>query len=257
MGRSATEDLDKVSCSAISARVRDELSVRRLTRSGLAHDARISLSTLEKALSGRRPFTRSTVLRLEAALGIVLRPDVAEGANGAAATGAVADDEVGSYARAAVTFLEGDYLTLRPSFGSADAVYAYRTTIAWETTAKRLQFRESERKDADFTPAGVVTVPHQTGQIYLVTNRHGQYRLVVISRPTIQGEMHGLLTTLQVVQGSHLMPVSMPISYIPLRDIADPAFGTIHGSHCHYARYRRWLDRQLGDRFAMMINGWG
>ena len=53
--------------------VREELARRRLSRQWLADEARVSLSTLEKALAGRRPFTLATVVRLEDALGTSLR----------------------------------------------------------------------------------------------------------------------------------------------------------------------------------------
>ena len=39
---------------AIALRVREELARRRLSRQWLADESRVSLSTLEKALSGRR-----------------------------------------------------------------------------------------------------------------------------------------------------------------------------------------------------------
>ncbi len=58
---------------AIALRVREELARRRLSRQWLADQSRVSLSTLEKALSGRRPFTLATVVRLEDALGTDLR----------------------------------------------------------------------------------------------------------------------------------------------------------------------------------------
>jgi transcriptional regulator with XRE-family HTH domain len=49
----------------ISGLIREELAKRRMTRAGLAEKAKISLSPLEKALSGQRPFTLATVVRLE------------------------------------------------------------------------------------------------------------------------------------------------------------------------------------------------
>src|SRR5438874_8628201 len=111
-----SSDLHPEGSDAVALRVREELARRRLSRQWLADEARISLSTLEKALSGRRPFTLATVVRMEAALGLELR-------NGAAATPAVsaardgfAPEEMGAYARPAVRWLEGEYLTLRPSF---------------------------------------------------------------------------------------------------------------------------------------------
>jgi len=110
----------------------------------------------------------------------------------------LAPDEVGSYARAAVTWIEGAYLTIRPSFGDKAAIFAYRTEIFWDADRSSLAFRESERLDAAFSQQGVVSVPSFSGHIYLVTNEHGQYRLIVVGRPSINREMHGILTTLQV-----------------------------------------------------------
>ena len=53
--------------------MREELARRRLSRQWLADEAKVSLSTLEKALAGSRPFTLATVVRLEDALGTSLR----------------------------------------------------------------------------------------------------------------------------------------------------------------------------------------
>ena len=64
------EDLSAEENRAISGLIREELAKRRLTRAGLAETAKLSLSTLEKAMSGQRPFTLATVVRLESALGI-------------------------------------------------------------------------------------------------------------------------------------------------------------------------------------------
>ena len=57
----------------IAAAVREEIARRRISRQYLADMARISISTLEKALSDRRPFTLATTIRLEEALGRKLR----------------------------------------------------------------------------------------------------------------------------------------------------------------------------------------
>jgi transcriptional regulator with XRE-family HTH domain len=66
-------DIEVEGGEAIALRVREELGRRRLSRQWLADESRVSLSTLEKALSGRRPFTLATVVRLEDALGVSLR----------------------------------------------------------------------------------------------------------------------------------------------------------------------------------------
>ncbi len=201
----------------------EEIARRRISRRHLAEMARISLSTLEKALSGRRSLTLSTLVRIEEAWGLSLRhePPVAGAeANGRPAQGpaGVAPDDLGSYARPAVRWIEGAYLTIRPSFGDPRAVYAYATEIVWDDAASILTFREGARTDHEFTQFGHVAVPNQSGHVYLVTNRHGQYRLIVVSRPTISGEMHGILATLRVGRGSQLTPVAAPIAFVPLRE---------------------------------------
>jgi len=235
----------------IAGRIKEELARRRMTRERLAHEARISLSTLEKALAGRRPFTLPSLVRIEEALGLALR-------NGGAATQetraepmATAPDELGSYARPTVAWLEGSYLTLRPSFGSDRGVYAYRTDITWSEERARLTFREAGRIDAEFTQFGDVAVPHQSGHVYLVTNRHGQHRLVLLSRPTITGEMHGLLTTLQAGRGSQLTPIATPIVLAPLTAEPNPALGRIAEGHPAYPRYRSLLARTVADGYAV------
>jgi transcriptional regulator with XRE-family HTH domain len=115
---------------SVAAIIREELARRRITRQLLADQAKISISTLEKALSGRRRFTLATTIRLEEALGVPLRKLKPDGGAPAALHG-VAPDELGFYARPAVSWIEGTYLTLRPSFGDPSAVYAYLTEIHW------------------------------------------------------------------------------------------------------------------------------
>lgn len=85
--------------------VREELARRRISRQALAEQAKLSLSTLEKVLGGRRPFTLATTVRLEQALGVPLRkgkgPDAAPPP--AAVNGEVSPDGLGAYSRRAVT----------------------------------------------------------------------------------------------------------------------------------------------------------
>lgn len=239
---------------AVADVVREALARRRITRQYLADQAKISLSTLEKALSGQRPFTLASIVRLEAALGLTLRkPSPAKQAAAARHAG-IAPDELGSYARRAVSWIEGDYVTVRPSFSNPDAIYAYRTSIGWSEEKSHLTFRESERIDAAFTQDGSVSIPHQSGYIYLITNKMGQYRFVIISRPTIAGEMFGILTTLQSGRGMNLMPVSTPIIYVPVKTVgSDPVFGRIEKGHQAYGKYRGFVSRALEEPFALLI----
>lgn len=236
---------------AVATVVREELARRRISRQHLADQAKISISTLEKALSGRRPFTLATTIRLEQALGVALRKANADGVPSAAMVD-LAPGELGFYSRPAVSFIEGTYLTLRPSFGDAAAIYAYRTEICWDAGTSRLIFRESERLDASFAQQGVVSVPSESGYVYLVTNRQGQYRLVIISRP-IYGEMFGIMTTLQVGRGNRLMPVTAPIAYVSLKRLAGAEFGRISADHPRYEAYRGLLKRTLEEPFALFL----
>ena len=174
-------ELPEAQSRVIAQAVREALARRRISRQALADLARISISTLEKALAGRRPFTLATTIRLEEALGQRLR-EAAEPVPPSPVSPHAAT-ELGAYSRESAAWLEGRYLTLRPSFGAADAVFAYRTEIAWDAPSTRLVFREAERLDAPFSQTGSVSVPNQSGMIYLVTNWQGQCRLAVLCRP--------------------------------------------------------------------------
>jgi transcriptional regulator with XRE-family HTH domain len=250
MAAASEKQLTDEQSRSVAALVREALARKRISRQRLADQAKISISTLEKALAGRRPFTLATTIRLEEALGVPLRP--ANGNGVPVPMASLAPGDLGFYSRPAVSWIEGFYLTLRPSFGDPNAIYAYRTEISWDDSLSSLVFRESERIDADFSQHGLVSVPNQSGYVYLVTNRQGQYRLVIISRP-IYGEMFGIMTTLQVGRGNQLLPVSAPIAYVPLATLASPAFGRIAPGHPSYEAYRKYLKRTVEEPFALFL----
>jgi DNA-binding phage protein len=244
------DDIIEAQSKAVAVRVREELARRRRSRQWLADEARISISTLEKALAGRRSFTLGTVVRLEEALEMKLRdPEPAPGA--AATRTGLAPDDLGAYSRPAVQWLEGRYLTLRPSLDEPGAVYAYITAIDWDDEACHLRFAEAARLDAEFTQQGLVSFPYLSGHIYLVTNFHGQYRLIVLGRPNIQGALSGILTTLVVGTGAQLTPAASPIALVPLRGASEPVLGLVRpGSDC-YEDYRQRVDQIAAKRFAL------
>src|SRR5689334_13851462 len=241
----------------ISETIREEIARRRISRQSLAEQAKLSLSTLEKVLGGRRPFTLATTVRLEQALGVPLRKGrSADVAPPAAVNGSeVSPDALGAYSRRAVTWLEGTYITVRPSFGDREAIYAYRTDIAWDAESSSLVFREGERLDAAYTQYGEVAVPNQSGHIYLVTNRHRQHRLITVSRPTILGEMYGIITTLLAGRGSLLTPIAAPIAFLPIKQIAKPTLGRLTKDDPNYATYREHLRRTMEEPFALFVQG--
>jgi transcriptional regulator with XRE-family HTH domain len=253
MSAARPSEFSATESEALSHRLREELARRRMTRQGLADAAKISISTLEKVLSGRRAFTLATIVRIEEGLGAkILERPALNGGNGAHQPG-TASDELGNYSRAAVAWLEGSYVTLRPSFGERGAIYAYRTEISWSDGASALVFREGDRIDSDYAQFGTVSVPHQSGHIYLVTNRHGQHRMIVLARPTNRGEMHGLLTTLQAGKGAHLSPVATPIVLRQLKGGEKAAFGRIARSHASHAAYAALLKKTLDENFAAFL----
>ena len=246
-------DLHPERSSDVALRVREELARRRLSRQWLADSARISLSTLEKALSGRRPFTLPTVVRMEEALGIELREgNGEEGGSQARGPSGFAPEDMGAYARPAVRWLEGEYLTVRPSFSEPGALYAYRTLIAWDEEKGHLVFSETNRVDADFEQRGFVSFPHLSGHIYLVTSSEGQYRLAILNRPSGGGTLNGILATLVAGDGAQLIPAATPIALLPAARTGEPDYGVIRrGTRC-FEEYRACVDRIAERGFALM-----
>jgi transcriptional regulator with XRE-family HTH domain len=246
-------ELSEAQSRQISATIREEIARRRISRRQLADKAKLSISTLEKVLGGRRPFTLATTVRLEEALGVSLRKKAPE--PDSRKKDSAAADGLGAYTRRAVSWIEGVYVTVRPSFGDKQAIYAYRTEILWDDTASCLIFRESERMDAAFTQYGEVAVPHQSGHIYLVTNRNGQHRLITVSRPTITGEMYGILTTLLAGRGTLLTPIAAPIALVPEKKFPNAALGRLQPNDANYGAFREHLERVTGEPFALFLPG--
>lgn len=239
-------ELREVESEAIALRLREELARRRISRQALADMARISLSTLEKALSGSRPFTLATVVRIEDVLGASLRQQAAPTATDAA----LAPEHMGSYSRPAVRWIEGAYVTLRPSFGDPGQIYAYRTEIFWDAAEGHLRFAEAERADAAFAQAGFVSMPNLSGHTYLVTSEAGQFRTIILGRATRERRMFGLLSTLQVGTGSQLVPVACPIALVPDNQLPEAEYGLVGEGHAASETYRTILDMALASDFC-------
>jgi hypothetical protein len=147
---------------------------------------------------------------------------------------------MGAYARPAVRWLEGDYLTLRPSIDEPGAIYAYRTLIEWDEEDCHLRFAESARLDAEYSQHGFVSFPHLSGHIYLVTQYAGQYRMILLGRPSAKGAMCGVLTSLVSGAGAQLIPASAPITLIPIRAGEAPLMGLIRpGMDCYEVYHDR------------------
>lgn len=232
---------------AVAMIVREELARRRLSRQWLADQARVSLSTLEKALAGSRPFTLATVVRLEDALGTSLR---GRKLGNEVESRPFAPESMGAYTRPGVQWLEGSYLTLRPSFSEANAIFAYLTSISWDDAAGHLVFSEAARTDSQYEQKGFVSFPNISGAIYLVTVSEGQYRVAILNRPVGGGGISGILLTLAAGDGAQLTPAAVPIALVPTIPSASPQVGVVRdGDEC-FGEYRDCVDRVTQRGYA-------
>jgi transcriptional regulator with XRE-family HTH domain len=219
--------------------IREALARRQMSRQGLADRARISLSTLEKGLSGERPFSLATVVRLEQALGVSLR---------SATERSTAPADLGAYTRDAAKWLEGRFLALRPSLEIADAIYAYCIEIRWDDALSCLAFAETRRLDAVHAQQGLVSAPLAAGHVYLHTNAQGQMRTAIVNRPNRQGEMFGLMLTLTA--GPASKPAAFPFVLAPLPP--DAQFGQILRGDERFGAYGGLLNTAAADYTAMV-----
>lgn len=239
-------ELSTEGSEAVALTVREELARRRLSRQWLADQAKISLSTLEKALAGSRPFTLATVVRLEDALGIGLR---ARRQSAESDVRTFAPDSMGAYSRPAVQWLEGSYLTLRPSFSEDGAIFAYLTSISWDEANGHLVFSEASRTDTEYEQKGFVSFPNISGAIYLVTIWQGQYRVALLNRPSGRW-LSGILLTLAAGEGAQLTPASLPIVLLPLAEGEDKTVGVVRSSDPAFEEYRNCVDRVTQRGYA-------
>ena len=243
-GRVLHSELTAEGSESVALVVREELARRRLSRQWLADEAKVSLSTLEKALAGRRPFTLATVVRLEDVLGTSLRAPIRR-----EEPKLFAPETMGAYARPAVQWLEATYLTLRPSFSEEGAVFAYLTSISWDDVNGHLVFSEASRTDSEYEQKGFVSFPNISGAIYLVTIWQGQYRVALLNRPSGRW-LSGILLTLAAGEGAQLTPASLPIVLLPMSEGEEKTVGVVRAGDPAYEEYRTCVDRVTQRGYA-------
>jgi transcriptional regulator with XRE-family HTH domain len=231
----------------VGQRLREEIARRRISRQELASLAKISVSTLEKALAGTRPFTLASVIRIEDALGTRLRPTEV---TAAAPPPQLAPEHMGAYSKSAVRWLEGRYLALRPSFNNPGNIFTYLIDIAWVTEAGHLSFAEFKREDQRAEQTGHVSLPNLSGHIYLVTNESGQHRLMILSRPTVDGSLYGTLSTLKVGHGSQLVPACCAVALLRYDSLVEPVVGLIAKGTQQHIEYELILNALAEMEYA-------
>lgn len=165
--------------------------------------------------------------------------------------GVVAPTYMGAYTKAAVDHYIGNYLTIRPAFADQSKLVAYRTEVTWDPEWPSLLFQESGRHDRPFSHRGRLYIPASSSFIHLVSLTKGAMRMVMISQLDQAREMRGIITTLHK-QGAMLVPVSAPIIYVGLDDIADDGLGEIPSGHPRHEPYSKMLATTLSDGYARL-----
>ncbi|MGQ0672451.1 MAG: helix-turn-helix transcriptional regulator [Hyphomicrobium sp.] len=166
--------------------------------------------------------------------------------------GLVAPVYMGAYTSAAVDDYIGSYLTLRPAFAVPNTVVAYRTDIVWDPEWPSLLFEERDRPDAPFSHRGRLYIPASSMFIHLVSLTKGAMRMIVVSQLDREGEMRGLITTLNK-QRATFIPVSAPIVYKRTESFNPSELGEIGEKNPVYARYRSILESALADGYARLV----
>ena len=159
---------------------------------------------------------------------------------------------MGAYSREAVDHYAGSYLTLRPSFTREGACVAYRTDITWDPDWPSLLFEETERPDASYAHRGRLYIPASSQFIHLVSLTKGSMRMVIVSQPDRDGQMRGLITTLNKHKAI-LVPVSTPIVFIRQETFAADAFGEIAAGQPHYDSYKSALLDATSQGYVKLI----
>ncbi len=162
----------------------------------------------------------------------------------------LAPEHMGAYSKSAVRWLEGRYLALRPSFSTPGDIFSYLIDIHWVEEAGYLTFAERKQVDTRIEQTGHVSLPNLSGHIYLATNESGQLRLMMLSRPTVEGTLYGTLSALREGQGSQLAPACCAIALVRFERLDDPLIGAVPNGTPHHTAYSKILIAVTALEFA-------
>jgi hypothetical protein len=105
-------------------------------------------------------------------------------------------------------------------------------------------FTEDCRPPGWLSHRGEVSLPSQSGHIYLLTRAEGQYRLAILARRAA-GVLAGEQLTLVQGGGGQLAPASFPLVLKPLGEGegqgCEAGFGIIAPDHPQHATWRQDL----------------
>ena len=246
------------------ALIKTAMIEKKLTQAELADAADIHEKTIQNLLSGRT-VRDQTLFDVCMVLGLdfdkVRAAWAKEGRESeprdapepGASDGRAAPVYMGAYTRAGVDHYIGSYLTVRPSFGIAGGIMAYRTDITWDDAWPSLLFQERDRPDKPFHHRGRLYVPASSMYVHLVSLTKGAMRMVMLSQLDPAGEMRGLVTTLSK-QGARLMPVCAPIVYLKRDDFAGVALGEVGADNPDHRAYKAVLDETVAHGYARLLS---
>ena len=220
------------------ARIQKAMIEKKITQAELADAADCHEKTVQNLMNGR-PVRDQTLFDVCMVLGIDF-DDLKK--TWKAAPGGVVNERdepgkpgigsdvaplyMGAYNRLAVDHYVGNYLTVRPAFSKPDMIVAYQTQITWDAGWPSLLFEEQNRPDAPYSHRGRLYVPASSMYIHLVSLTKGAMRMVLVSQLDQNGEMRGIITTLNKAR-AQLVPVASPIVYARRENMTHVAFGEI------------------------------
>lgn len=231
---------------AVAKAIRRHLDAHGITRKHLIR-ADLSESTVNKLFQG--VFTDRTLTKVDAILGTSF-----SGRNDKdRASGEKAHRDLGAYTFEAASYLQGDYLCVRPSFGNPANLSAYIIHIAWDRAKTCLVFEERARADSKYVQSGIVYIPWGTPFFNLVTVDVGNVRTVLLSLPDDDGVARGLMTTVQNPKGMIYIPTAVPVFLRRLNAEKEPELGVISPAGASYVEHAKMLARIVADDFARFV----
>jgi transcriptional regulator with XRE-family HTH domain len=223
--------------NAVTKNIEKYLADKRCSRETFAKLTGVSISTLNKILSGDKVASPRMLLKISTKTGLQFEIE-----------GPTFEFDLYQYERADVAHLEGSYQTLRPSFREARGIQCFETLISWNNDKSCLGFMEI---DNDLSPgnAGYVSVPLYQRIIYLLSVKTGNFRLAALSDAYEAGIFYGGLLTVASPSLSTKAPAS---SVFVIKRISEPdqiVRGMITSDHACFSDFDRLLSFARDEGF--------
>jgi hypothetical protein len=163
----------------------------------------------------------------------------------------VASSVQGGYTVEEASGYEGSYLMIRPAFGLSDEICIFPLDLRWEPKQPALKVEgESEFGTVE---VGFISLPKGYPYLSIHTAEAGRQSLIIVSTPTYDGLLLGMMLTLGFVSGTNYAPTVMPVVFKQEgKPIFDRKPQIIDVNDHEYAYYRQLLDRVTTENFAVV-----